>query len=262
MKRAIVPFLVVLFASATLAGSGEIAWETRPQQALERAAQTARPVVVDFWAVWCVPCQVMDETTYVDPRVIEALGRVVPLKVDADANEILVARYDIDAFPTLLVLDGEGREIARRRGLVEADALLEMIEAVLDGYGPYLEAVEARDDPDALEAVATYLASAGNPLGAVDALRRCLRELVGRGPARVEAVEVALAEQRLAAGHVRAAVKAFEELAESAMEPNVRSRALAGLVRAERERGREDRAAKWLEQLRRIDEERAESSRL
>ena len=207
-------------------------------------------MLVDVWAVWCVPCKEMDETTYRDARVVELAAGFVPLKIDADVATSFVERYRVDAFPTLLFLDGRGREIARWRGAVTAEPLARMMERVGGGYAAYLGAVEREEDPQAAVAVADYLIAAGNAPGAVDHLQKSLKALKRTEPAVRDALELHLGDAQAAAGEWKAARKTYERLADQAVQPEIRGQALVGLVRAERERGREAQAAAALERLR------------
>jgi thioredoxin-like negative regulator of GroEL len=117
----------------------------------------------------------MDKTTYRHAGVLEAFGRVVPVKLDADANAAFLERFRIEAFPTVLILDEEGWEIARKRGYVSGDDLAAVLQDVVGGYGAYRGARSRKDDPVAMHTVGIYLARVGNP-DAVGWLRRAARK--------------------------------------------------------------------------------------
>ncbi len=257
MKRwAAVPVGWVLVALASGLGAAAeppavIPWGTDVHAALAEASRAGKPVLVDVWAVWCKPCKEMDETTYRDPGVVRAATGLVPVKVDADVQETFVERYRVGAFPTVLVLDGEGHEVARFEGLVDAPSMKRELQAVLSGYPAYLDASSRSDDPHSLEAAANYLVEVRGYVQAVDLLRKALELSEDATSERREGLELRLAEAQLAADEPRAAADRFERIAREAKAPGIRGRALEGLVRAQRARGRKADAARALEQLRR-----------
>lgn len=83
-------------------------------------AATRQPVVVDFWAAWCGPCQMMAPAFEQAAR--RAAGRALFVKVDTEASPQLAARYAIRSIPTLLKLQA-GRELQRSSGAQPAAAI-------------------------------------------------------------------------------------------------------------------------------------------
>ena len=205
--------------------------------------------MIDVWAVWCAPCKIMEETTYRNPTLIRSSEYFVPVKVNADINQPFIERHRIDAYPTLLFLDQEGREITRLEGLTTAPELIETQAMIREGYESYLASIELAADTESLEATAAYLTRVGNPAGAADLLRKSLKKLPAGAAGGRDIVTLLLAEARLAAGESRNAAKLFSRLADEAALPEERARALAGLARAERARGRDAQARAALQRL-------------
>ena len=83
----------------------------------ERVLQSDGPVVVDFWAPWCHPCEAV--TRVLEELEVESSSRLAFAKLDIDANPGIAARYDVLSIPTVMVFhDGEPRATitgARRR---------------------------------------------------------------------------------------------------------------------------------------------------
>jgi thiol:disulfide interchange protein DsbD len=85
------------------------------EQAL--AASQGQPVMLDFYADWCVSCVELEKFTFPDPRVREALSDVVLLKADVTANDAqdkaLLERFNLFGPPAILFFGPDGEE---RRG--------------------------------------------------------------------------------------------------------------------------------------------------
>jgi thiol:disulfide interchange protein len=110
-----------------------IVWENDMPSALERARTEGKPVLVNFYADWCVWCKRLESTTLRDAKVASVLqDKVVPLSlnVEGDGKE-LSNEYRVDGLPTIIVLDAAGREIGRIPGYMPPDSFLERVEGFL-----------------------------------------------------------------------------------------------------------------------------------
>jgi thiol:disulfide interchange protein DsbD len=97
-----------------------VTWEPYTDAAVAEALAQGRSVVLDFGADWCVPCHELEQNTFTDRGVAEALAPFVRLKVDftrADAPETVALRqrYAITGVPTILFLGPDGREVPAAR---------------------------------------------------------------------------------------------------------------------------------------------------
>jgi len=63
-----------------------------------------QPVLVDFWAEWCMPCRMLAPT--IDEIAGEYSGKAKVGKVDTDANREVTMKYGINAIPTVMVFKG------------------------------------------------------------------------------------------------------------------------------------------------------------
>ena len=70
----------------------------------ERVLQSDGPVVVDFWAPWCHPCEAV--TRALEELETESSGSLAFAKLDIDANPGVAGRYDVLSIPTVMVFEG------------------------------------------------------------------------------------------------------------------------------------------------------------
>ncbi|WP_369216919.1 thioredoxin [Streptomyces flavofungini] len=96
----------------------------------EVAERASLPVVVDLWATWCGPCRMVSPALEQVAR--DLAGRIKLVKVDVDKNPRLSGRFEVQAVPTLLVLD-RGEQVARQAGAAPAHALRTWVEQALAG---------------------------------------------------------------------------------------------------------------------------------
>jgi thioredoxin 1 len=87
--------------------------------------QAEKPVLVDFWADWCVPCHMVSP-------VVEDIGRdeadtLKVAKLNVDDNPASAQRYGVMSIPTLILFKG-GREVCRVVGAKPKDAIMREIE--------------------------------------------------------------------------------------------------------------------------------------
>jgi thiol:disulfide interchange protein DsbD len=99
------------FPRATGAGP---AWEPYPVSARDPAA-AGRAAIIEFGAAWCVPCRELDEKTFSDARVRDALSQRRLYKADltrTGSTEVaeLSDRFAILGVPTIVFLDATGKE--------------------------------------------------------------------------------------------------------------------------------------------------------
>ncbi|GHE26515.1 thioredoxin [Streptomyces vinaceus] len=96
----------------------------------EVADHATVPVVVDLWATWCGPCRMVSPALEQVAR--DLAGRIKLVKVDIDRNPRLSRRFEVQAVPTLLVLD-QGETVARQAGAAPAHVLRSWVEQAMAG---------------------------------------------------------------------------------------------------------------------------------
>lgn len=90
----------------------------------EAVLNSDRPVVVDFWAPWCGPCQKMGPV--IEKLASDADGNFIVGKVNVDEEESLSRDYLIMSIPTVKVFSG-GKVVASSVGVVTEDEIRNMI---------------------------------------------------------------------------------------------------------------------------------------
>jgi thiol:disulfide interchange protein DsbD len=120
----------------------KIKGETELDQAIAAAAAAGKPVMLDFYADWCVSCKEMERYTFTDPEVQRVLEGAVLLKADVTANDeqdqALLRRFGIFGPPTIAFWSPNGEERSNFRvvGFMKANEFARVAaQAIASGPG-------------------------------------------------------------------------------------------------------------------------------
>lgn len=114
-----------------------IEWTKYSEEHLQEAVQNSTPVIIDFYADWCLPCKELDKFTFSDAEVKSEAQNFVTLKADLTQNnssevQQLKDEYNIRGVPTIVFLNADGKEIQSLRltGYESAAKFLQRMDQV------------------------------------------------------------------------------------------------------------------------------------
>ncbi|HEX9743181.1 MAG TPA: thioredoxin [Nitrospiraceae bacterium] len=85
-------------------------------------------VMVDFWAVWCGPCQMV--APIVDELAVEYKDKIKVMKLNTDENPEIAGKYQVMSIPTILIFKN-GQPIERLVGAVPKRKFKEVLDSLL-----------------------------------------------------------------------------------------------------------------------------------
>jgi thiol:disulfide interchange protein DsbD len=107
------------------------------ERALASARSAGKPVMLDFYADWCVSCKEMERYTFTDPKVIAALSGFILLQADVTGNDnedqaLMRDHFGIPGPPAILFFgaDGEERRPLRVVGFMAAEPFAAQVRRV------------------------------------------------------------------------------------------------------------------------------------
>lgn len=114
-----------------------IEWEPYSDERFEEAIANNQPIMMDFYADWCIPCLELERVTFTDPEVIDATQHFARFKVDmtqydSERSRQLREEFSIAGVPTILFIGQQGSEVddARVVGFLRPDPFLERVRMV------------------------------------------------------------------------------------------------------------------------------------
>ncbi len=96
----------------------------------QEVVKSDKPVLVDFWAVWCGPCRQLAPT--IDLIADEFAGKVKVAKLNTDDAQDIAAKYRISAIPQIMVFKGGEQPVDRPSpGVKSKDDIVKMLNRAL-----------------------------------------------------------------------------------------------------------------------------------
>jgi len=94
----------------------------------EVVLKSPNPVLVDFWATWCRPCQMV--APILEELTQEYAGKLTIAKLDVDQNQQTAAKYRVMSIPTMIIFK-QGKPVANIVGFKPKDKLKQELDAAL-----------------------------------------------------------------------------------------------------------------------------------
>ena len=116
-----------LYVYSSRPRKSDISWSTDLPAALNQARTDQRPILVDFQAAWCGPCEWMKREVFPRKEVAQVLKTWIPVQIDIDAQPRVAEQYGVEAYPTFMVLSADGKELLRREGAMSPEEFVEFL---------------------------------------------------------------------------------------------------------------------------------------
>jgi thiol:disulfide interchange protein len=120
----------LLLVAAPMFAQGAVKWEHDYQSALKRAKAERKVIFMDLWTEWCGPCLHLQKNVFPTAEGQAALAKVVPFSAlvqKKDGTPVaegtrLSETFKLNAFPTMVILDADGKELRRQVGAFRSGA--------------------------------------------------------------------------------------------------------------------------------------------
>jgi len=129
--------ITIVFSVLTIKES--LVWDEYKLYKVFAAENQKQPVVIDFYADWCITCHELENFVFTDPTVAEELKKFLRLRVDATdmmapSVQKVLEEYEVFGLPMIVFLDENGEEVEEARvvGYIPPEEFLKSIELTLN----------------------------------------------------------------------------------------------------------------------------------
>ena len=120
----------LLLVAASLSAQGAVKWEHDYSSALKRAKAEKKLIFMDLWTEWCGPCLHLQKNVFPTAEAQAALAKYVPYSALVEKRDRtpvpegtkLAEQFRLNAYPTMIILDSEGKEVRRQVGAFRSGA--------------------------------------------------------------------------------------------------------------------------------------------
>ena len=131
MKRITTLFASIAIVAATMAFTPEKEsinfFEGTFSEALKASENQNKPIFIDSYTTSCTYCKKMDKTTFKNKEVVNYLNAnfiTIKINMRSDEGTQLKEKYGIDALPTLLFINSEGKSLVRINGFADTETFI------------------------------------------------------------------------------------------------------------------------------------------
>jgi hypothetical protein len=173
-RLALVCWFGTVCVSVQALGPEAIPWRTDFHRAEVEARSRDRLLWVQFTGSWCANCVRMERESFVHPQVVEhARSFFVPVKVQSEQHEDLVAHFGLSGIPATILVKPSGEVVGRQEGFLDAAAFRGFLERALIQSGHSLSPVRSEVTPaSATASPATKPKPPANPSTAIPVKHR------------------------------------------------------------------------------------------
>jgi thioredoxin-related protein len=205
-------------------GTALLSWYASLDDARTAAGETGDMILMSFEAPGCPWCALMRESLYVNPAVVESLGSVKCVAINALEDTSLARESGVVVYPTIVLTDAYGGELGRMIGYYNPYEFLDRLGSVRKSRETLARAFREEEsfseDPEFLLAFGRLLLEMGMYEAALIRFDRATRVDQDADPDIVEEGEYSMAETYMLSGQYREAGRRFRLVAEEFADSN------------------------------------------
>lgn len=136
--------LIVAVSIPSIIVAKEVTWYSF-NEGIKIASQKKKPVIIDFYADWCMWCKVMEQKTFSNAEVQRKLARnYVSIRIDMEKNESISyngktytpqqfsSMVGVEGLPTIIFMDRNGKFVTRIPGFVKTDIFNVLLDYMVE----------------------------------------------------------------------------------------------------------------------------------